>query len=67
MDRARGDRHVIMVEFSDPARFASIGFEPIGSTPDILATYLKAESGEWGRVVRDAKIKEGGCNFSSGL
>jgi tripartite-type tricarboxylate transporter receptor subunit TctC len=38
-------------------RFASIGFEPIGSTPDIFATYLKAESAEWGRVVRDAKIK----------
>jgi tripartite-type tricarboxylate transporter receptor subunit TctC len=38
-------------------RFASIGFEPIGSTPDLFAAYLKAESAEWERVVRDAKIK----------
>jgi tripartite-type tricarboxylate transporter receptor subunit TctC len=38
-------------------RFASIGFEPIGSTPDVFADYLKAEFAEWGRVVRDAKIK----------
>jgi len=38
-------------------RFVSIGFDPIGSTPDKFATYLKAESAEWARVVREAKIK----------
>jgi tripartite-type tricarboxylate transporter receptor subunit TctC len=38
-------------------RYASLGFEPIGSTPDKFAAYLKAEFAEWGRVVRDAKIK----------
>jgi len=38
-------------------RFVSIGFDPVGSTPDKFATYLKAESAEWARVVRDAKIK----------
>lgn len=38
-------------------RFASIGFEPIGSTPEAFADYLKAEFAEWGRVVRDAKVK----------
>jgi tripartite-type tricarboxylate transporter receptor subunit TctC len=38
-------------------RFASIGFDPVASTPDKFAAYLKAESAEWARVVRDAKIK----------
>ena len=38
-------------------RFASIGFDPVDSTPDKFAAHLKAESAEWARVVRDAKIK----------
>ena len=38
-------------------RFVSIGFDPVGSTPEKFATYLKAESAEWARVVREAKIK----------
>jgi tripartite-type tricarboxylate transporter receptor subunit TctC len=38
-------------------RFASIGFEPVGSTPEGFAAHLKAESTEWARVVRDAKIR----------
>jgi len=38
-------------------RFASVGFDPVGSTPDRFAAHLKAESAEWARVVRDAKIK----------
>jgi tripartite-type tricarboxylate transporter receptor subunit TctC len=37
-------------------RFASIGFEPIGSTPAQFATRLKSESAEWARVVREARI-----------
>jgi tripartite-type tricarboxylate transporter receptor subunit TctC len=37
-------------------RLGSIGFERIGSTPDFFAERLKAESIEWGRVVREAKI-----------
>jgi tripartite-type tricarboxylate transporter receptor subunit TctC len=37
-------------------RFASIGFEPIGSTPAQFAARLKSESAEWARVVREARI-----------
>jgi tripartite-type tricarboxylate transporter receptor subunit TctC len=37
-------------------RFESIGFEPIGSTPERFAAYLKEESAEWAKVVRGAKI-----------
>jgi tripartite-type tricarboxylate transporter receptor subunit TctC len=37
-------------------RYASIGFEPVGSTPDQFAAHLKRESGEWARVVREARL-----------
>ena len=39
-------------------RFATIGFEPVGGTPERFAAHLKAESAEWARVVRDAKIRD---------
>jgi hypothetical protein len=29
----------------------------VGSTPDTFAAFLKAEFNEWGRVVREAKVK----------
>lgn len=38
-------------------RIRSFGFTPIGSDPDTFAAHLKAESAEWARVVREAKIK----------
>jgi tripartite-type tricarboxylate transporter receptor subunit TctC len=38
-------------------RYAAIGFEPVGSTPQQFAAHLKIESPEWARVVREAKIK----------
>jgi tripartite-type tricarboxylate transporter receptor subunit TctC len=38
-------------------RFATIGFDSLASTPKELAAHIKAESAEWARVVRDAKIK----------
>jgi tripartite-type tricarboxylate transporter receptor subunit TctC len=38
-------------------RLAALGFEPIAGAPHELAARLKAESLEWARVVRDAKIK----------
>jgi tripartite-type tricarboxylate transporter receptor subunit TctC len=38
-------------------RLAKLGFSPLAGTPQELATYIKTESEEWGRVVREAKIK----------
>jgi tripartite-type tricarboxylate transporter receptor subunit TctC len=39
------------------ARFAAIGAEPIGSTPDELASHLKAEMDKWGRVIAERGIR----------
>jgi tripartite-type tricarboxylate transporter receptor subunit TctC len=38
-------------------RLAKLGFGPLAGTPQELATYIKTESDEWGRVVREAKIR----------
>jgi tripartite-type tricarboxylate transporter receptor subunit TctC len=39
------------------ARLATIGFDPMLGTPEDFANHIKAESAEWGRVVREAHIK----------
>ncbi|TDM75564.1 MFS transporter, partial [Lactobacillus crispatus] len=38
-------------------RFALLGFEPIGSTPDYFAGYIKDEMAKYGQIIKDAKIK----------
>jgi tripartite-type tricarboxylate transporter receptor subunit TctC len=38
-------------------RLANIGFDPMPGTIQSFADHIKAESGEWGRVVRQANIK----------
>jgi tripartite-type tricarboxylate transporter receptor subunit TctC len=37
-------------------RLATLGFGPLAGTPQEFAAHIKAESEEWGRVVREAKI-----------
>jgi tripartite-type tricarboxylate transporter receptor subunit TctC len=38
-------------------RLAKIGFDPMPGTIQSFADHIKAESDEWGRVVRQANIK----------
>jgi tripartite-type tricarboxylate transporter receptor subunit TctC len=38
-------------------RFASIGAEPVGSSPEELAKYLKSETTRWSAMVRERSIK----------
>jgi tripartite-type tricarboxylate transporter receptor subunit TctC len=39
------------------ARLATLGFEPIGNTPDQFGAWIKAEVAKWAKVIRAAKIK----------
>jgi len=39
-------------------RFAGIGAEPVGSTPEQLTTEIRAEIARMGKVIRDAGIQE---------
>jgi len=38
-------------------RFALLGFEPLGSTPDYFAAYIKAEMAKYQQIIKDANIK----------
>ena len=39
------------------ARFAAIGVDVVGNSPDELAAQIKAEVAKWGKVIKDANIK----------
>ena len=38
-------------------RLAEIGLEPVGSTPEELAAYQRAEIAKWAKVVKDSGAK----------
>jgi tripartite-type tricarboxylate transporter receptor subunit TctC len=38
-------------------RFASIGAEPVGSTPEQLAAHLERETARWSKIIRERDIK----------
>ena len=38
-------------------RLLDIGLEPIGSTPEELATYQRSEIAKWSKVVKDSGAK----------
>ena len=39
------------------ARFAELGAEPLGGTPDQAAAFIRGEQDKWGKIIRDAGIK----------
>jgi tripartite-type tricarboxylate transporter receptor subunit TctC len=39
------------------ARLDTLGFVPIGNTPDEFAKVIKDETARWGKVIRDAKLR----------
>jgi len=39
------------------ARLATLGFEPVGSSPEQFAEQMKLEAAKWGRVIKAARIK----------
>ena len=43
-------------EISD--RMFTLGMEAVGSTPEQTATTIRAEIAKWGRVIREAGIRE---------
>ena len=38
-------------------RFATLGIEPVGNTPEQFAEQIKSDLVRWGRVVEQAKIR----------
>ena len=49
---------VRILKFPDvKERLATLGFDPVGSTPDELAAKIKSETDKWSKVVRQTNIK----------
>src|SRR5262245_43098076 len=38
-------------------RMATLGFEPVGNTPDECAAQFRTELAKWAKVIREASIK----------
>ena len=38
-------------------RFAAIGMEAIGGTPEAFGAFMRAETAKWAKVIKDANIK----------
>ena len=38
-------------------RFAALGAEPLGGTPERAAAFIKGEQDKWGKIIRDTGIK----------
>jgi len=55
----RLQREIAAVLLTDEARryFASYGREPVASTPEAFAAFIRAEHAKWGQVIRDSNIK----------
>ena len=52
-----GTRYKVISAPDVQERLAKIGFDPMPGTIQSFADHIKAESSEWGRVVRQANIK----------
>ena len=58
MARRLHDEVAKIVRMDDiKAKFADLGAESIGSTPEELAAFLRAEMTKWAEVVKAANIK----------
>jgi tripartite-type tricarboxylate transporter receptor subunit TctC len=55
----RLQREIATILMTDEARryFSSYGREPVASTPEAFAAFIRMEHAKWGQVIRDANIK----------
>ena len=56
--RLNNDVNAAIVRPAIVARFAELGAEPLGGTPEQAATFIKGEQDKWGKIIRDAGIKQ---------
>ncbi len=56
--RLNSDINASIAKPSVVARFAELGAEPLGGSPEQTAAFIKGEQDKWGRIIRDAGIKQ---------
>ncbi|MGL5136920.1 MAG: Bug family tripartite tricarboxylate transporter substrate binding protein [Beijerinckiaceae bacterium] len=59
IERLNADTRRALAEASVKEKLAALGAEAVGSTPEEMAAFLKAESDKWGKLIREAGIKAG--------
>jgi tripartite-type tricarboxylate transporter receptor subunit TctC len=57
--KVRDEAVKLLAEPEARARFAQLGLDPVGSTPDALAAVIKADIAKWSGVIKEAGIKAG--------
>ncbi|HVL75443.1 MAG TPA: tripartite tricarboxylate transporter substrate binding protein [Noviherbaspirillum sp.] len=56
IDRLHGEIVKAMQMPDVKARFATIGAEPVGSSPEELRTYLRSETDRWAKLIKERNI-----------
>lgn len=56
--RLNSDINASIVKPSVVARFAELGAEPLGGSPEQTAAFIRGEQDKWGKIIRDAGIKQ---------
>ena len=57
VDKAWRDTAALLKTAEVRERFASLGADPIGSTPDAFTAFIKTEIAKWEKVIRGANIQ----------
>ena len=55
--RLNAEANALIVQPAMVQKFAELGAEPLGGSPEALAAFLKNEQDKWGKVIRDLGIK----------
>jgi tripartite-type tricarboxylate transporter receptor subunit TctC len=55
--RLNAEVNALVVQPATVQKFAELGAEPLGGTPEALSAFLRAEQDKWGKIIRELGIK----------
>ena len=59
LEKVRREALKVLAEPDMRARFAQLGLDPVGNSPDELAAIIKADLAKWAKVIKEVGIKAG--------
>jgi tripartite-type tricarboxylate transporter receptor subunit TctC len=59
LDKVRREALKVLAEPDMRARFAQLGLDTVGNSPDELAAIIKADLAKWAKVIKEVGIKAG--------
>jgi tripartite-type tricarboxylate transporter receptor subunit TctC len=59
LEKVRREALKVLAEPDIRARFAQLGLDPVGNSPDELAAIIKADLAKWAKVIKEVGIKAG--------